>query len=156
MSPQQRVFIGKNSPLFKGEMQEGLKGGLISSNMNDKDKIFNPKRTKATRKYLRNNMTKAEIILWSKLKGRQLANTKFRRQHGIGKYIVDFYSAKYKLIIEVDGDSHYSEQGKRHDYERDRYLDNLDLKIIRFTNEDVKKDLSYVLEAIEQTIQSLK
>src|SRR5699024_9371704 len=103
--------------------------------------IFNPQNTKAKRKYLRNNMTKAEIILWSKLKGRQVANAKFRRQHGIGSYVVDFYCSEYKLIIEVDWDFHYTKQGKQHDYERKLFLDNLDLKTLRFTNDDVIKYL---------------
>ena len=64
-------------------------------------KIHNIKSQKQRRKNLRNNMTKAEIILWSKLKGKQLGY-KFRRQHGIGKFIVDFYCPVLKMIIEVD------------------------------------------------------
>ena len=77
-------------------------------------KIHNNKNQKSRRKNLRNNMTKAEIILWSKLKGKQLGY-KFRRQHGIGKYIIDFYCPKLKLIIEVDGDVHgfYNQIKKR-------------------------------------------
>src|SRR5699024_8953482 len=102
------------------------------------------------------NMTKAEIILWSKLKGRQVANAKFRKQHGIGSYVVDFYCPEYNLIVEVDGESHFTRQGKQHDYERESYLNNLDLKTLRFTNDDVIKHLSGVMETIEQTIESAK
>ncbi|HET6528536.1 MAG TPA: DUF559 domain-containing protein, partial [Balneolaceae bacterium] len=66
------------------------------------------------------------------------------------------YCPEYKLIIEVDGDSHYTKQGKKHDCERELFLNNLDLKIIRFTNDEVKKHLTGVLESIEQTIKFLK
>lgn len=75
------------------------------------NKIFNSKKTKAQRTHLRNNLTQAESRLWSKLKGRQIFDYKFRRQHGIGNYIVDFYCPVLKLVIEVDGESHFTKKG---------------------------------------------
>jgi len=63
---------------------------------------------KDTRKYLRNNLTEAESLLWEVLKGKKLAGRKFRRQHSIGYYIVDFYCPSEKLIIELDGQHHFT------------------------------------------------
>jgi very-short-patch-repair endonuclease len=63
------------------------------------------------RKGLRNNMTEAEIVLWKYLKGSQLDGKKFRRQHSFGNYILDFYCAPLKLAIELDGASHFTEEG---------------------------------------------
>ncbi len=67
---------------------------------------FNPKRTKNFRQYLRNNVTETEVILWSRLKGKQLLGYKIRRQYGVGKYAIDFYCPQLKLGIEIDGESH--------------------------------------------------
>lgn len=118
-----------------------------------KEKIFNRRNTKKQRKYLRNNMTKAEVILWSKLKGRQLLNYKFRRQHGIGNYIVDFYCPELKLAIEIDGESHYTSEGKLHDKKRGEYLTKQGISIQRFTNIQVKQNLDGVLNEIINLIQ---
>ncbi|HLX13054.1 MAG TPA: endonuclease domain-containing protein, partial [Bacteroidota bacterium] len=68
--------------------------------------IFNRKIQKPTRKLLRNSIPDVEKILWSKLKGSQLHGFKFRRQHGIGPFVVDFYCPSANLIIEVDGATH--------------------------------------------------
>jgi very-short-patch-repair endonuclease len=123
---------------------------------NDQSKIFNPKRTKKKRKYLRNNMTKAEIKLWSALKNRQLSGVKFRRQHGIGNYVVDFYCPALNLAIEVDGESHYRKSGKKHDKKRNQFLNSLNIKIIRFTNEQIFKNFDGVLKLLETEITRLK
>ncbi|NGP90134.1 endonuclease domain-containing protein [Fodinibius halophilus] len=120
-----------------------------------KPKIFNPKHTKEKRRYLRNNMTKSEIILWSKIKNRQMCNCKFRRQHGIGNYIVDFYCPALKLVIEVDGESHYTKEGREHDRRRTIFLKELGLYILRFTNEQIKQNLPGVLKKIEKRIKDL-
>lgn len=108
-------------------------------------KIHNIKSQKQTRKNLRNNMTKAEIILWSKLKGKQLGY-KFRRQHGIGNYVVDFYCPKLKLIIEIDGDVHAYNSQIIKDKERQNYLESLGLKVLRYANNDIKNNISGVLD----------
>ncbi|MBS4000802.1 MAG: endonuclease domain-containing protein [Desulfobulbaceae bacterium] len=98
---------------------------------------------------LRNNMTDVEIILWSKLKRKQINKTQFYRQKPIGDYIVDFYCPKYKLVIELDGSQHYSNSGQEYDLHRDNYLKGIGMKVLRFTNYDVKKRLTAVLEIIE-------
>ena len=71
------------------------------------NEYFNKESGKDKRRQLRNTMPAAEVILWSKLKGRQLLGCKFRRQHGIGTFVVDFYSPEIRLAIELDGDSHF-------------------------------------------------
>jgi very-short-patch-repair endonuclease len=123
---------------------------------NKQAKIFNPKRTKEKRRYLRNNMTKAEIKLWSALKGRQLLGCKFRRQHGIGDYVVDFYCPALNLAVEVDGESHYTKSGKQHDKKRDQFLTSLHIKIIRFTNDQIFKNFDGVLRVLEIEVTKLE
>ena len=84
--------------------------------------ILNREERNKFRKKLRNNMPKAEIILWSQLKGKKLDGFKFRRQHSVGPFIVDFYCPKLKLAIEVDGDSHYQEGIEEYDKRREKYI----------------------------------
>lgn len=76
-------------------------------------------------------MTPAERKLWAVLRGLPM---RFRRQRPTGPYIVDFYCAEGGLVIEVDGESHYSSKGQAHDAERDAYLQSLGLRVLRFTN----------------------
>lgn len=111
-------------------------------------KIFNPKRTKKLRRYLRNNMTKAEVLLWSRLKRRQLRGYKFRRQHGIKNYVIDFYCPELKLVVEADGETHYTEEGKLHDKKKDKNLNDLGILILRFTNPQIKQNLDGVIKQI--------
>ena len=68
--------------------------------------LINRGKQTTARKYLRNNATKAEKLLWSKLKGSQVLDYKFRRKQGVGSYILDFYCAKARLAIEIDGETH--------------------------------------------------
>lgn len=72
-------------------------------------KLFNKSETKEKRKELRKNLPKAEQIIWSKLRAKKFLNIKFRRQQGIGPYIVDFYCREYNFAIEIDGSSHLNE-----------------------------------------------
>jgi very-short-patch-repair endonuclease len=76
-----------------------------------KEKIHNVKQLKERRKQLRNSLTSAEAKLWGLLKDSQLENRKFRRQHSVGPYILDFYCPSEKLCIELDGEIHYTEAG---------------------------------------------
>jgi|SRR5699024_5624388 len=124
--------------------------------MKKRSKIFNPKQTKAKRQYLRNNMTKAEIKLWSALKGCQLYGKKFRRQHGIGTYVVDFYSPELNLAVEVDGESHYFNSGKEHDKKRTQFLNSFGIKVVRFTNEQICNNLDGVLKVLKTEIVELE
>jgi cyclase len=98
-------------------------------------------------KELRENMTQAELVLWEYLRQHPLGY-KFRRQHPVGIYVVDFYCHKLKLVIEVDGSVHGDHEVREADVERQRQLELEGLKVIRFTNEDVLKKKEIVIEEI--------
>lgn len=115
------------------------------------DKIFNLPQYITRRQNLRNNATQPEQKLWAVLRGKQLG-VKFRRQHGIGHYIVDFYCPQCKLVIELDGDSHYTETAQQQDAQRDAYLQSLDLRVLRFTNQDITQNMAGVYEMIKRVI----
>jgi very-short-patch-repair endonuclease len=95
---------------------------------------------------LRKNTTKPEQILWSILRGRQLDGLKFRRQHPIEPYIVDFYCAEASLVVELDGESHNGQEV--HDEKRSDHLMKLGLNIFRVTNDEVLTNLDGVAEGI--------
>ncbi len=100
-------------------------------------------------KEMRANPTSAESWLWHHLKGKQLGY-KFRRQHVIDRFIVDFYCAKAQLVIEVDGEVHrYTGD---HDIARQEFLEALELRFLRFTNDDVMHNLEGVIAAIKRAL----
>lgn len=104
---------------------------------------------------LRNTMTSAERIIWKHIHINEW-KLKFRRQHPISKYVVDFYCHQLKLVIEIDGDIHNLEDVKRNDEEREEALKSLGLHIIRFKNEEVYKKANEVLVKIDETIRFLQ
>ena len=116
----------------------------------NKKKIFNKKELKPRRKELRNKSTYAEIFLWQQVKQSQLNGRKFRRQTSVGNYVVDFYCPEEKLVVELDGEVHFNEEAIKYDAERTEYLQSLDLKVIRFENNDVLKNTEYVLGKIKE------
>jgi len=101
---------------------------------------------------LRRSMTKAEAVLWKKLRDRNVFNTKFRRQHPISIFIVDFYCHEYKLVIEVDGDIHNDEIACQYDLGRTEVLNKFGLKVIRFTNNQILYSLDSVIGKIHKEI----
>ena len=103
---------------------------------------------------LRNKLTPSEQIFWLRLK-EQFPKYKFRRQHPISIYVADFYCHKLKLIIEIDGSIHDSEEAKFNDKRRQQDLENLNLILIRFTNDQVKNEIESVIEKISSTIKKL-
>ncbi len=106
------------------------------------------KGLKSFSQQLRKNMTDAERRLWTRIRGKQLKGYQFYRQKIIGEYIVDFYCPKTKLIIELDGGQHYSEEGREKDRARDRFLEDTGLRVLRFSDRDVFENLQGVLEKI--------
>ena len=112
--------------------------------------IYNKQELKDRRRKLRSDNTKPEQILWQNVKNRNLKNSKFRRQFSFGYYIVDFYCKEKKLVIELDGDSHFTERGKEYDLQRDNYLKGLGLKILRITNDEIFSNLQNVLDKISE------
>jgi very-short-patch-repair endonuclease len=113
------------------------------------DSIHNKKSLKEKRKHLRNNGTPAEATLWNLLKAKQLEGRKFRRQHSIENFIVDFYCPSEKLAIELDGEHHFTEEGLAFDKQRDDKLASLGIRVIRIENEDVFRATEAVLSKIK-------
>lgn len=99
-------------------------------------------------------MTQAEILMWDKLKNKQFKGYKFRRQHPIHHFIVDFYCHALKLIVEIDGEYHNSEEQKNEDLERTELLQFQGLREIRFSNEEVIHDMDLVFKKLEIEINS--
>ena len=106
------------------------------------------KNLKSSSRKLRNRMTDAEMLLWSKIKRKQLRGIQFYRQKPIGNYIADFYSFKAKLVIEIDGSQHYEKENKEKDKIRDDYFKKLGLNVLRFNNLEVLKNIDGVIEKI--------
>ena len=118
-----------------------------------KNKIHNRKYLNEYRKRLRNNLTSAEATLWKSLQKKQLMGRKFRRQHSIKNFIVDFYCASEKLIIELDGAVHLDFAQENYDHERTLQLEKLGFMILRFENKEVFENLEVVLDTISNSFK---
>ena len=101
---------------------------------------------------LRREQTPMELRLWEKLRHRQLGGLRFRRQHPIGRFIVDFYCPAHRLVIEIDGAVH-GEQVER-DQSRTAWLEEHGCKVLRFPNDDVRDELDRVLDSILRAASS--
>ena len=106
------------------------------------------KKFKTLARQLRRNMTEAESFLWQRIRRKQLKGRQFYRQKNIGNYIVDFYCPSAKVIIELDGGQHYRQEGNRRDQVRDKYLESLGFRVLRFSDREVFKNIEGVLEKI--------
>ena len=118
-----------------------------------KRKIHNKKELKAYRKKLRSHGTPAEAFLWVHLQQRKLEGRKFRRQHSIANFIVDFYCAEEKLIIELDGQGHMNPTAEEKDDSRTKIVEGLGFKVIRFENKMVFDQLASVLSEIKDNFK---
>lgn len=103
-------------------------------------------------KWLRNNPSKHERILWDRLRNKQILGVRIRRQHPIGTYIADFYCHAAKLVIEIDGKSHGTEKQRAYDAERTFNLRLDSLKVIRFSNDQIDDDLDRVIAEISKHV----
>ena len=109
----------------------------------------NPKNTKTLRQELRASATPAEKLLWQYIKEKQIYNYRFRRQHGVGPYILDFYCPSLRLGIELDGNVHDDVIVQEHDLEREKYLKEIaGIHVLRFENEEVTSNTEAVVEVI--------
>jgi len=97
-------------------------------------------------------MTDTERHLWTKIRRKQVKGYQFYRQKPIGDYIVDFFCPRAKLVIEVDGSQHFSDEMTEYDRIRNEYLSSLGLRVLRFTNADVLAHIERVVESIEGKI----
>ncbi len=118
--------------------------------------IFNTKQQTERRKLLRNNPTFAEYKLWEALRSQQLHGIKFRRQVGIGSYIVDFYCPRAKLVIEVDGGYHLTDGVRMNDDDRQKNSEALGIRVLRFTNKQIQKNLDDVVRAMLENLPLTK
>ncbi|MDF7801898.1 HsdR family type I site-specific deoxyribonuclease [Pontiellaceae bacterium B1224] len=123
-------------PLSQGEKGVNYKGGFSYSGL--------AKRARE----LRQKQTPAEEVMWELVRNRQLADLKFRRQHQIGPYIVDFFCNEKKLVVELDGSAHEIEAQQKKDHKRTAYLESLGFSVLRFDNNDFLNDPQSILEQI--------
>ena len=100
------------------------------------------------RKKLRNSGTSAEAELWKHISNKKLEGRKFRRQHSVGNYILDFYCPSEKLAIELDGEDHYWQEGIEKDLKKEMVLKGHSIRVLRFENKLVFQDVEYVLRTI--------
>jgi len=115
--------------------------------------LFNRKSLKFFRTSLRNKSTSAEAVLWNIIKSKKLDSRKFRRQHSIGNYIVDFICTSEKLVIELDGNPHGEYHKIEKDKQRDQYLEDLGFSILRFENRLIFQELEFVKNEIRKTFK---
>jgi very-short-patch-repair endonuclease len=106
------------------------------------------KNLKEFSRKLRNNSTLGEILLWQKLRAGSIMNYTFNRQKPLNRYIVDFYCKPLKLVIEIDGAYHFEEEQKVKDNERQKLLQDMGLYFLRFSEQQVRKDMDIVLKEI--------
>ncbi|WP_276134418.1 endonuclease domain-containing protein [Polluticoccus soli] len=111
--------------------------------------LHNRSDLKALRKNLRNNATQGEKELWKLLRGSGLEGKKFRRQHSVGGYILDFYCPSERLCIELDGEAHFTEEGRTHDEKRTKFLEENFITVLRFESGLVMQFPEEVLATIK-------
>lgn len=114
-----------------------------------------PPQIIARAKELRSKMTTAESCFWSLVSNNRLRGYKFRRQHPIAGYIVDFYCHELRLAIEIDGGIHLEKEVMQYDEIREHDLTLLGIKVLRFTNEQVQNESEQVLNSVEKCIDEL-
>ena len=112
--------------------------------------IHNERNQKTLCQTLRNNATSAEAILWRALKGKQVDGLKFRRQFGIGPYVIDFHCPEIRLGIELDGGVHKTSYTHEYDEMRNRFLAENGIRVLRFDNEVVYNNVEGIIEAIKE------
>lgn len=112
------------------------------------------KKLKTNSRSLRNNSTDAEILLWSRLRRKQILNVQFYRQKTIGNYIADFYAPQANLVIEVDGGQHFEKNHAEKDKRRDSFMEEQGLKVLRFDNLQVLQSINEVADVIFRVVDS--
>jgi len=115
--------------------------------------LYNDPAKKLKRRRLRKDATCAERKLWSVVRGRGIAGLRFFRQYGVGSYVLDFYCPERKLAVEVDGGQHADLHSEQHDADRERYLRQLGILVIRFWNNDVLQNTEGVVERIRGELE---
>lgn len=131
--------VNSAQPKAPSSQEEGVGGGGVS-----------PETLRARAREMRNQPTEPEKRLWQALKGKQLHGTKFRRQHVIGRRIVDFYCPSASLAVEIDGDTHDPEMDRRAD---ENLANRFGVRVVRFRNEDVMRNCDGALIALGEALR---
>ena len=134
----------KNSPPCLGGVRLQPRGG----SSDDPDRLHNSLKLRTFRTTLRKHLTPAEARLWKYLQRSKLDGRKFRRQHSVGPYILDFLCVSERLGIELDGEVHFNDWAREYDYERKLFLEHYGIKVIRFENYLVFQEIDFVLDRI--------
>ena len=139
---EQEEEDAKNSPPILGKV-DALRGRGGNTQINNLPYL------KTFRKKLRNNLTPAEASFWKIVQNKKFEGRKFRRQHSVGNYILDFYCPSEKLAIELDGQVHFNDAAREYDYERKLFLEHYGIKVLRFENKMVFEELEWMLGVIK-------
>ncbi len=118
-------------------------------------RLHTKKELSERRRELRQKMTPAEAFLWNHLKSKKLDGRRFTRQHSIGNYVVDFYCASERLIVELDGKVHQNAQAMEYDAIRTSYIETMGYKVIRFENKMVFDNYQSVIMGIRDNYQNV-
>ncbi len=117
----------------------------------DKTMYFRTKPdTLEAARILRENMTNYEKLIWERLKGKQICGLRFRRQHPIDIFIVDFFCHEVRLVVEIDGEIH--DQQEEYDDGRSAEMEKFGIRVIRFTNSEVEKNIEVVINKIKKVV----
>ena len=117
--------------------------------------VYNILRLKNIRRKLRKESPFCERLLWGKIRNEQLG-VKFRRQFSIGNYVADFVSPQIKLVIEIDGETHSTAEELKRDREKEDYFRSLNIKVIRYNNNDIVESLEDVVRDISEKAEELE
>ncbi len=148
---RERVFVPRPHSSLSPRERGGVRVEPPSSGLRLKTPL--PSELLQLARTLRHNSTDAENLMWNLLRGRQIAEAKFRRQHPFEPYVLDFYCHELKLAVEVDGGQHNEPAGRVHDKQRDAFLVSNGIRTLRFWNNQVLAETEAVLEAVYQTVK---
>jgi very-short-patch-repair endonuclease len=145
---EEGVFLFQQIPhtLFTNEQPQNAR---MDTKKAERKRINNLPHLKTFRRKLRKNLTPAEAAFWNVVKNRNLEGRKFRRQHSVGNYILDFYCPTEKLAIELDGEVHFCDEARIYDYERRLFLEYFGIKVLRFENRIVFEELHWMIGVIK-------
>jgi very-short-patch-repair endonuclease len=113
------------------------------------NRLHNLPQLKERRRQLRASLTPTEALLWKNLQRSQVDGRKFRRQHSVGPYVVDFYCPACQLAVELDGQGHFDSTRSEYDVKRMRFLEQQGIRVLRFENRQVFESLEEVLATIQ-------
>lgn len=150
MNKDSQNRIQQNTPPSKGGVAPLRRRGGCKTSPTNKDKLNanNLPKLKTFRKTLRSNLTPTEATFWKIVQNKNFEGKKFRRQHSVGNYILDFYCPSEKLAIELDGEVHFGDKARVYDRERRLFLEYFGVKVLRFENKIVFEELHWMLDVI--------